>query len=158
MLLDTGIITMREGHPTDEKYNLPMRQTMFSEEQPLLKNQSLIRSPQPNHQFFMSFNPDHLKSTITIHQQNKSMACSLGPSLPQKYTTIEKKQPINEINSKSSFHVNDISVCPTEEDKRVNLINPIALADKDWFDDYKLMKLLKEQQKNMYLSTQIFGN
>lgn len=65
------------------------------------------------------------------------------------YPTIEKKQPIDKqeimkLNTKRSFHVNDISVCPTEEDNRVNLVNPIELADKDWTDDYKLMKLVKQ--------------
>jgi hypothetical protein len=51
-----------------------------------------------------------------------------------------------------------VSVCVTEENNHVNQINPVALADKDWTDDYKLKKLLQQQQKNQYQSYQIFGN
>jgi len=31
----------------------------------------------------------------------------------------------------------------TEENNHVNKVNPVALADKDWTDEYKLMKLIK---------------
>lgn len=93
-----------------------------------------------------------------MNEMNKSPTQTFN-----KYITIEKKNPINkqtilELNTKRSFHINDISACPTEEDHRINTVNPIALADKDWTDEYKLMKLLKQQQKNMYQSAQIFGN
>lgn len=97
---------MRENHPTDEKYNLPIQQRMFSEQEPLLSNTNpmKMKSPQPNRQFFMSFNPDHLKHKMSINQPINSIAStsllkppvshSLAQSSFHKYPTIEKKQPL----------------------------------------------------------------
>lgn len=48
-----------------------------------------------------------------------------------------------ELNTKRSFHVNDVSVCVTEENHHVNQVNPMTLADKTWMDDYKLNKLIR---------------
>ena len=36
------------------------------------------------------------------------------------------------------------------------MVNPVALADTLWTDEYKLNKLMKEQKKNQYLTNQIF--
>ena len=72
-----------------------------------------------------------------------------------------KKQPFNkdaiaQLDTKRSFHVNNVSICQTEENDYVNVVNPVQLADTLWTDEYKLNKLMKEQKKNQYLSNQIF--
>lgn len=43
--------------------------------------------------------------------------------------------------SSDSLNINN-SFCITEENRHVNLINPVNLADKDWTDPYKLNKIL----------------
>ena len=83
---------------------------------------------------------------------------ALGP----KYLSIVKKQPINnniisQLDTKRSYHVNNVSVCLTEEIPHQSMINPVNLADKDWTDPYKLNKLLQQQKKNNYMANQIFG-
>jgi len=40
-------------------------------------------------------------------------------------------------------HINDVSVCLTERNNHVNQVNPVALAEKEWTDEYKLAKLIK---------------
>jgi hypothetical protein len=70
------------------------------------------------------------------------------------YKTNLKKQPVIQ-QSKSQF---EVSVCLTEEMNHVNHVHPVTLADKDWTDEYKLQKLIKQQSKNQYLTNQIFGN
>ena len=71
-----------------------------------------------------------------------------------KYETKTKKQPINKdsIDTKRSLHINNVSVCLTEENPHVNVVNPVTLADKDWTDEYKLNKLMTQQKKNQYLA------
>lgn len=65
--------------------------------------------------------------------------------------SIIKKQPIpsfihKNVRDYSSGHSHKInnSFCITEENRHVNLINPVNLADKDWTDPYKLNKLLNQ--------------
>ena len=73
-----------------------------------------------------------------------------------------KKQPFEKnksgYDSKRSIHINNVSVCLTEENNHVNKVNPMSLADKDWTDEYKLQKLMAQQKKNAYLANQIFDN
>ena len=66
-----------------------------------------------------------------------------------QYETKIKKQPFNkdaiaQLDTKRSFHINNVSVCLTEENNHVNVVNPVALADTLWTDEYKLNKLMKE--------------
>ena len=37
---DSTLVTMRYDHPTDEKYNLPVKQSMFSDQQQLMLGSS----------------------------------------------------------------------------------------------------------------------
>ena len=68
----------------------------------------------------------------------------LTQKVGHKYETKTKKQPImkDNIDTKRSLHINNVSVCLTEENPHVNLVNPVTLADKDWTDEYKLNKLM----------------
>jgi len=88
---------------------------------------------------------------------------AVATNLGQKYQSIVKKQPFNnnilsQLDTKRSYHVNNASVCLTEEIPLKSTINPVNLADKDWTDPYKLNKLLTQQKKNQYMANQIFGN
>lgn len=60
-------------------------------------------------------------------------------NLVNKYKTKEKKKPelVVEVKSESSE-------CITEELNHVNDVNPVALAEKEWTDEYKLEKLMKQ--------------
>lgn len=62
------------------------------------------------------------------------------------------------MDTKRSYHVNNVSVCLTEEIPHKSTINPVNLADKDWTDPYKLNKLVTQWRKNHYMANQIFGN
>ena len=88
----------------------------------------------------------------------------MAPNLGEKYLSIVKKQPhhnnqiSSQLDTKRSYHVNNVSVCLTEEIPHQSTINPVNLADKDWTDPYKLNKLVTQQRKNHYMANQIFGN
>lgn len=70
----------------------------------------------------------------------------LAQKVTNQYETKIKKQPFNKdtIDTKRSFHINNVSVCLTEENNHVNVVNPVTLADTLWTDEYKLNKLMKE--------------
>lgn len=72
-----------------------------------------------------------------------------------------KKRPVNTVARRSkdqadrigsagyrsqSQSPNETSICLTEENRHVCMINPMNLADKDWTDPYKLNKLLTQQK------------
>lgn len=80
--------------------------------------------------------------------------------MPSFYQSVTKKLPakISEQETRRSLHKNDVSICVTEENKHINEVNPVALADKEWTDGYKLAKLMVQQKKNKYLTNQIFGS
>jgi hypothetical protein len=73
------------------------------------------------------------------------MPClALAQKVAKNYETMTKKQPFyrNTNDTKRSIHINNVSVCLTEENNHVNKVNPMSLADKDWSDEYKLNKLM----------------
>ena len=116
------------------------------------KNNALPQSSQRN------INHSSRYRKPQAHQED-AVATNLG----QKYLSIVKKQPYNnniiaQLDTKRSYHVNNVSVCLTEEIPHQSTINPVNLADKDWTDPYKLTKLLTQQKKNHYMANQIFGN
>ena len=58
------------------------------------------------------------------------------------YSTTFKKSPSNShYQGWREPDIND-SVCLTEENRHISKINPVALVDKDWTDEYKLGKLM----------------
>ena len=89
--------------------------------------------------------------------KEKDSFVSIGVGLVGKYQTICKKRPVNlvfplksrkekrdeaQFNSQLSKSQNEPSVCLTEENRHVCMINPMKIADKEWTDPYKLNKLL----------------
>ena len=64
----------------------------------------------------------------------------------QKNYDLPLQQPQGQ---NQTFH--EESLCPTEENRFQNDINPIKLAGFVWGDDHKLERLVKLQQENILL-------
>lgn len=117
----------------------------------------------PLHPFVKTTSPedDSVKLEAAPHiaspMKEKDSFVSIGVGLVGKYQTICKKRPVNLVlpvkskkekideahfNSQLSKSQNEPSVCLTEENRHVCMINPMKIADKEWTDPYKLNKLL----------------
>jgi hypothetical protein len=86
---------------------------------------------------------------VSKQKQNALPGAPLAQKVVNQYETKIKKQPFNkeaiaQLDTKRSFHINNVSVCLTEENNHVNMVNPVTLADTLWTDEYKLNKLMKE--------------
>eukprot|EP00356_Strombidium_inclinatum_P003368 CAMPEP_0170504214 /NCGR_PEP_ID=MMETSP0208-20121228/47239_1 /TAXON_ID=197538 /ORGANISM="Strombidium inclinatum, Strain S3" /LENGTH=106 /DNA_ID=CAMNT_0010784339 /DNA_START=693 /DNA_END=1013 /DNA_ORIENTATION=- len=106
---------MREDHPIDERFN--------SIDQEVPPADCTLLMPPPQQLSPSSSNIRTLTQKVT------------GP-----YQTAKKKMPSSSLPQPSSL---EDSVCLTEENRHINRVNPVALVDKDWTDDYKLGKLIK---------------
>lgn len=97
-------------------------------------------------------------ASMQLSKPSQGIEQAVAPNLGEKYLSIVKKQPhhnnqiSSQLDTKRSYHVNNVSVCLTEEIPHQSKINPVNLADKDWTDPYKLNKLLTLQKKGHYMA------